>query len=154
MTKATSCYFVAILGVATSEAEERIEHWARNSCASHRISRDEDGRLTLHARRREAKSARVLQAHLRTLTSTRWKMHLGELPKGWLRLLSSAEFDAAVQGGALDDGGRPEQEDVSDSDAIAMALPTPTRTVIAQGLSPEFAKRSQEILRDLVAKAH
>ena len=93
----TSCFFIAHLGNLDPAVVERLERWAVASCAEHAIRRHEDGSVALYVAKTSAKTARQYQSLLRTLTS-QWKMNLGRLDRGWLSLLTDAEYRSAVGG--------------------------------------------------------
>ena len=104
MAERSSNYFVANLGPASGELEERIKQWAAGSCAEHRVSRDGDS-LRLLASRKQPTTTRNLRNLLRTLAKTRWGTPLGELPASWLQPLSQQEFRVALGDGGV--GARP-----------------------------------------------
>ena len=96
MAEETSRFFRAELGQATAQVEDRLREWAKTTCDSFRLWRDESDKLTLYAARRDARSVRTLQNLLRSLTKNTWKLPLGDLPRGWLVLLQEEEFAAAL----------------------------------------------------------
>ena len=93
--EATSKYFVARVGALSPDVEARLARWAGEKCAAHCLARDGGGNVTLYMQRAEAKTARGMNSLVRTLTG-RWKMPLGNLGSGWLRLSNEEEFRAAA----------------------------------------------------------
>ena len=90
----TSQYFLAQLGDATPEVEARLIQWG-DSCVEHQFVRDDRNCAALYFARGDGRTVRQMQSLLRTLTA-RWKMPLGQLEPGWLRVLTLDEFRACV----------------------------------------------------------
>ena len=88
-----SCCFVARLGGLDSI--DRLETWASSTCTEHALVRDKNGAVTMYAQRDTAKTARQWQSLIRTLM-TQWGIAPGKFGKGWLTLLSTDEYSAAV----------------------------------------------------------
>ena len=140
MAESSSKYFVASLGPASGELEERITQWAAGSCMEHRVSRDDGLSLRLLASRKQPTTTGKLRNLLRTLAKTRWGTPLGELPASWLRPLGQQEFRIAMG---------------EDSAALGDEAIAPTRrgdeAVLLQ-LSEGFDVRSRALLAELRAQ--
>ena len=79
------------------QTTERLEKWAADSCAVHKLTRGPDGTATLWAQRPESRSSKSMKVMLRTVFAN-WKSPLQDLGPDWLVLLSPEEFASALQG--------------------------------------------------------
>jgi len=95
----STCFFARLPGKSLEAAgAERLEKWAAANCVEHALVRDAGGNVALYAMRSSGRTARQFQTLLRTLHH-QWGMKLGRLEdKRWLSLLSTEDFQAAVQG--------------------------------------------------------
>ena len=95
----STCFFARLPGASLGAAgAERLEKWAAANCVEHALVRDAGGNVALYAMRSSGRTARQFQTLLRTLHH-QWGMKLGRLEdKRWLSLLSTEDFQAAVQG--------------------------------------------------------
>ena len=115
-SEATSCYFVANLGNLDPAIVERLERWAAASCVDYASRRAEDGSVALYAAKAAAKTARQYQSLLRTLSS-HWSMPFGKLERGWVTLLTEAEYRGNVEGATA-------RKDCAGSDLVEVATPS------------------------------
>ena len=132
----SSKFFRATLDI-DEQLASRLDGWADENCARHRLSRDTDGSYVLYAERFEPKTNKAARVGLRTVFAN-WKMPLS-VRAGWLALLSEEQFEEATGRG----GSPPE---------AASVQPVPgwqEGVTILSCLSPGFDKRAAAMLRDL-----
>ena len=153
----STCFFARLPGASLGAAgAERLEKWAAANCVEHALVRDAGGNVALYAMRSSGRTARQFQTLLRTLHH-QWGMKLGRLEdKRWLSLLSTEDFQAAVQ------GARGTTESAKEHDNRADSVPRergPCRRcaeeepVVLMSLSEGFDERARAALAGLRAGA-
>ena len=153
----STCFFARLPGTSLgAPGAERLEKWAAANCVEHALVRDAGGNVALYAMRSSGRTARQFQTLLRTLHH-QWGMKLGRLEdKRWLSLLSTEDFQAAVQ------GARGTTESAKEHDNRADSVPRergPCRRcaeeepVVLMSLSEGFDERARAALARLRAGA-
>ena len=128
-------FFRATLDI-DEQLASRLDGWADENCARHRLTRDTDGSYLFYAERCESRTNKAARVCLRTVFSN-WKTPLSVRPD-WLALLSEAQFEEAIGRG----GSPPEA-------ASVQPVPGWQEGVTIRCLSPGFDKRAAAMLRDL-----
>ena len=119
MALATSNYVWACLGRLDQNTEGRVIEWAQCAFDACRVVRAPNGLVALYARRSAPRSSKSYKMMLRTVFQN-WNEPLEIEGSGWLRLLTSAEFSAAVGETSVAAAPREEQCGASgESDAPA-----------------------------------
>ena len=143
-----SCCFVARLGALDSL--DRFETWASSTCSEHALVRDENGAVTMYAQRETAKTARQWQSLIRTLMS-QWGMAPGKMGKGWLTLLSTEEYRAAVPGPPATSGlGEGESGGSMSKGQSGPPCPVLRSGAVLHALSAGFDERAAELCRRMI----
>lgn len=153
----TSCYFVANFGNLDSAIVDRLEKWAGECCADHTLHRHDDDSVMLYAAKTGAKTARQYQSLLRTLSS-HWKMSFGKLDRGWLTLLTDAQYKEAVAqtNSAKTSPSMPlplYAETQPSPQKVHAGAPKVVLLSYSTGLGDDFARRSHQALAELRAAA-
>ena len=131
----SSKFFRATLDI-DEQLASRLDGWADENCARHRLTRNADGSYLFYAERCEPRTNKAARVCLRTVFSN-WKTPLSVRPD-WLALLSQQQFEEAI--------GRE-----SPPEAVpARPVPEPWQEgVVLLSLSPGFDERGAAMLRDL-----
>lgn len=136
----SSKFFRATLDI-DEQLASRLEGWADENCARHRLSRDTDGSYVLYAERFEPKTNKAARVCLRTVFSN-WKTPLSVRPD-WLTLLSESHFEEGIGCGTTP----------SPPEAVPVqpVPPEPWQegVTVLLSLSPGFDERGAAMLREL-----
>ena len=157
MTEPTSHFFIARVGAAAPDLESRLVQWASSTCQAHCVVRDVDGRIALYLHRKDAKTVRVMQSLIRTLTG-RWGLHMGDLGKGWLELCTEEDYYRAAASSACDKTMAPcasrmrVEPPQTEERATAPLWPCVEAGVVLHALAPGFDARSQKMYRQLMLR--
>ena len=133
----SSKFFRATLDI-DEQLASRLDGWADENCARHRLTRDTDGSYLFYAERCESRTNKAARVCLRTVFSN-WKTPLSVRPD-WLALLSEEQFEEAIGRG----GSPPEAVPVQ-----PVPAPWQEGVTVLLSLSPGFDKRAAAMLRDL-----
>ena len=150
MPEVFSNYFVAHLGEASTEVENRLRQWAAG-CVEHSLVRDERSHASLYFARAESRTARQMQSLLRTLSS-RWKLPMGKLEAGWLQPLTVDDFRAIVPEAAPTAEAVDAYEERRSAGTVRPCV-TPACRVHVTRLSEGFDQRSNALLAATRAQA-
>ena len=91
---APSAYFSVQLPVSLADEEfVRIFEWAQQNCLQSNIIREGDGGYLLIAQREDQRDVRNRQRLILT-NYKHWGIDTSRQPKGWLKVLTEAEFNA------------------------------------------------------------
>ena len=115
---ATSAYFSVQLPVSlTDEQFARVFKWAQENCLRSNIIRDGDDGYVLIAQRADERDVRNRQRLFLT-NYKHWGIDTSRQPKGWLKLLTEAEFNATNEqtGDARDNERNILQNDCDDTE--------------------------------------
>lgn len=148
MSTAASRYFRADFGQIDESTERIFRAWADSQNHRHVLVKEEDGTVILYAEREAEKQKKSHMAALRT-TISNWKIPVRCAP-GFLRLLSEAEFRAAVA--SLLVPSQPPIAEPTEIEASTSVHPLPVScdmtTVLSLG--PGFDERAGAMLAALV----
>ena len=148
MSAAASRYYRAHLGQLDENTERIFQAWADSQKHQHVLVKEDDGAIVLYAEREAERQKKSHMAALRT-TISNWKMSV-QCPAGFLRLLSEAEFRAAL-------ASLPSQPPLAEltviesSTSIDPALPVSCDMETLLSLSSGFDDRARAMLAALVA---
>jgi hypothetical protein len=148
MSATASRYYRADLGQLDESTQRIFQAWADSQRHGHVLAKDDDGTVVLFAEREEERQKKSHMVALRT-TISNWKMSV-QCPAGFLRLLSEAEFRAAL-------ASLPSQPPLAEltviesSTSIDPALPVSCNMETLLSLGPSFDDRARAMLAALVA---
>ena len=148
MSAAASRYYRADLGQPDESTERIFQAWADSQKHRHVLVKEDDGAIVLYAEREAERPKKSHMAALRT-TISNWKTPV-RCPPGFLRLLSEAEFRAAL-------ASLPSPPPIAEptksepSTWVHPLLPASCDMQTLQSLSPGFDERAGAMLAALVA---
>ena len=146
MSVEASRYYRAFLGQLDESTQRIFQAWAGSQRHGHVLVKDDNGTVVLYADREEVRQKKSHTQALRT-TIKNWQIPV-QPPAGYLRLLSEAEFRAAVK-------SLPSQPPFAEPAAIESdASIDPPHPVICNmetlpSLSPGFDDRAKAMLMKL-----
>ena len=119
--------------------------------SKHVLEKEDDGNVVLYSEREEERQKKNHMAALRT-TISNWKISV-QLPPGFLRLLSEADFLAAL---ARTSQAEPPIAEPAAIESSSKVRPPPPAScdmarVVVPSLSHDFDERASELLAALVA---
>ena len=150
MSAAASRFYRADLGQLEESAERIFQAWADSQNHRHLLVKEEDGTVTLYAEREAEKQKKSHMTALRT-TISNWKIPVRcPCPPGFLRLLSEAEFRAALAS-LHSQPPIAEPTEIEPSTSVRSLLPASYDTETLLSLGPGFDERAGAMLAALVA---
>ena len=148
MSVEASRYYRADLGQLDESTQRIFQAWADSQRHGHVLVKDDNGTVVLYAEREEERQKKSHMQALRT-TINNWKIPV-QTPAGFLRLLSEAEFRAAL-------ASLPSQPPIAEPAAIESPTSVHPPYVTSHdmetvlSLSPDFDDRARAMLARLVA---
>ena len=146
MSEKASRYYRAELGQLDESAQRIFQAWADSQRHGHVLVKDDNGTVVLYAEREVARQKKSHMQALRT-TINNWKIPV-QTPAGFLRLLSAAEFRAALV-------SLPSQPAIEEPVAIESSKSVHPPHTTSRGmetvlsLSPDFDDRARAMLMEL-----
>ena len=151
MSAEASRFYRAELGQLDESTERIFQAWANSQSRKHVLAKEDDGTVVLYAEREEERQKKSHMAALRT-TISNWKMSV-QLPPGFLKLLSEADFLAALARSSHIEP--PIAEPAIEPPSSKVRPPPPASCdmarVVVPSLSHDFDERASEMLAALVA---
>ena len=147
MSAAASRFYRADLGQLDESAERIFQAWADSQKHRHVLVKEDDGKIALYAEREAERQKKSHMAALRT-TISNWKIPV-QCPAGFLRLLSEAEFRAAL-------ASLPSQPPIAEPTGIESPTSAPqllpaSYSMTLPSLGSGFDDRARALLAALVA---
>ena len=131
----SSEFFRASVGALDEATEARFGRWALENCLRHLLVRENDGCLTLFAKRNVPRTLKSTKVCLRTVFSN-FGQPLACVDPSWLVLLTRAEFEEATSAYA-----KAEEQPQCSEPRLEVAA-GPAETTVLLSLSPGFDERA------------